>query len=104
MKATICSLTAINMSILISLSPEIEAQLQKRAMQQGQDISMVATELLSRALQLDELDLLESIAGIQKGLDDFTAGRSQSFQAFVEEQSSQHRLSIAFGASEAIDP
>jgi predicted transcriptional regulator len=85
MKATICSLAAINMSILISLSPEIEAQLQKRAMQQGQDVSMVATELLSRAL---ELDLRESIAGIQRGLDDFEAGRSQSFESFVKEQSS----------------
>jgi hypothetical protein len=54
-------------------------------MQQGQDVSMVATELLSRAL---ELDLRESIAGIQRGLDDFEAGRSQSFESFVKEQSS----------------
>jgi predicted transcriptional regulator len=101
MKTTVCSL-AISMSILISLSPEIEARLQKRDMQQGQDVSMVATELLSRALELDELDLRESIAGIQKGLDYFTAGRSQSFQAFVEEQSSQHRLLIALLPQDAI--
>jgi predicted transcriptional regulator len=90
------------MSILISLSPEIEAQLQKRAMKQGQDISMVATELLSRALELDELDLRESIAGIQQGLDDFKASRSQSFESFVKEQSYQHRLSIALLPQDAI--
>jgi predicted transcriptional regulator len=82
------------MSILISLSPEIEAQLQAKAIEQGRDISMVATELLSRALELDDLDLKESIAGIQQGLDDFEAGRSQSFQTFVAEQSSRHGLLI----------
>ena len=39
------------MSIVISLSPEIEAQLREKAIQQGQDVSVVATQLLSQVLE-----------------------------------------------------
>lgn len=38
------------MSIIISLSPEIEAQLREKAAQQGQDVSLVAAELLARII------------------------------------------------------
>jgi predicted transcriptional regulator len=82
------------MSILISLSPEIEAQLQKTALSQGRDINLVANDLLSRAMELDDLELQESIAAIQEGFDDFDAGHSQSFDVFVEEQRSKHGLSV----------
>jgi predicted transcriptional regulator len=82
------------MSILISLSPEIEAQLQKKALSQGRDINLVANDLLSQAMELDDLELQESIVAIQEGLDDFDAGHSQSFDSFVEEQRSKHGLSI----------
>jgi predicted transcriptional regulator len=82
------------MSILISLSPEIESQLQEKAISQGRDISLVANDYLSRAMELDDLELQESIKAIQEGFDDFEAGRSQSFQSFVEEQRSKHGLSI----------
>jgi predicted transcriptional regulator len=82
------------MSISISLSPEIESQLQEKAISQGRDISLVANDYLSRAMELDDLELQESIKAIQEGFDDFEAGRSQSFQSFVEEQRSKHGLSI----------
>jgi predicted transcriptional regulator len=93
MGSTVCSLLS-SMSILIYLSPEIEAQLQEKAISQGRDISSVANDFLSRAMELDDLELQESIKAIQEGFDDFEAGRSQSFQSFVEEQRSKHGLSI----------
>jgi predicted transcriptional regulator len=82
------------MSILISLSPEIQEQLQQKAISQGRDINLVANDLLSRAMQLDDLELQESIVAIQEGFDDFDAGHSQSFNSFAEEQRSKYDLSV----------
>jgi predicted transcriptional regulator len=56
------------MSIVISLSPEVEARLREKAAQQGQDISLVAAELLARILEWEFLDSQEAVAGIQRGL------------------------------------
>ncbi|MDZ4873190.1 MAG: hypothetical protein CLLPBCKN_002586 [Chroococcidiopsis cubana SAG 39.79] len=72
------------MSIVISLSPEVEAQLREKAAQQGQDVSIVAAELITDILKWELQDSEEAIAGIQRGLDDFEAGRSRSFQEFAE--------------------
>jgi len=35
------------MTIVISLSPEVEARLREKAARQGQDVSLVAAELLA---------------------------------------------------------
>ncbi len=80
------------MSIVISLSPEVEAQLREKATQQGQDVSILAAELLSRILEWELQDSEEAIEGIQRGLDDFTAGRSRSFEEFAEEQRRKYDL------------
>ena len=80
------------MSIIVSLSPEVEAQLRERATQQGQDVSLVAAELLARILEWEAQDSKEAVAGIQQGLDDFEAGRSRSFQEFAEEQHRKYKL------------
>lgn len=82
------------MSIIISLSPEIEAQLREKAIQQGQDVSLVAAQLLSQILEWELQDSTEAIAGIQSGLDDFAAGRSRSLEEFAEEQRHKHNLPI----------
>ena len=82
------------MSIIISLSPEIEAQLREKAIQQGQDVSLVAAQLLSQILEWELQDSTEAVRGIQHGLDDFAAGRSRSFEEFVEEQRHKHNLPI----------
>jgi predicted transcriptional regulator len=74
------------MSIIISLSPEVEAQLCEKAAQQGQDVSLVAAELLARILKWELEDSEEAAAGIQSGLDDFETGRFRSFQEFAKEQ------------------
>lgn len=73
------------MAILISLSPELEARLREKADQQGQDVSLVAAELLSRVLEWEAQDSKEAIEGIQRGLDDFEAGRFRSFHEFAAE-------------------
>ncbi|PZD71053.1 hypothetical protein C1752_08256 [Acaryochloris thomasi RCC1774] len=80
------------MVLTISLRPEIEAQLQAKAADQGQDINMLATELLTQLLEWEQQDIEEAIAGIQQGLNDFTAGHSRPFQDFAEEQRRKYDL------------
>ncbi|MEB3336392.1 MAG: hypothetical protein VKJ46_02950, partial [Leptolyngbyaceae bacterium] len=68
------------MAIVVTLSPELETLLQNKATQQGQDISLVASELLANVLVWEVQDSEEAIKGIQQGLDDFEAGRFRSFE------------------------
>lgn len=82
------------MSIIISLTSEVEAQLREKAAQQGQDVSLVAAELLARILEWELEDSEEAAAGIQRGLDDFEARRFRSFQEFAKEQRRKHNLPI----------
>ncbi|OCR01477.1 hypothetical protein BCD67_18440 [Oscillatoriales cyanobacterium USR001] len=80
------------MTIVVTLSPELEALLLDKAAQQGQDISFVVSELLSTVLEWETQDSEEAIKGIQQGLNDFEAGRSRSFQEFAEEQRRKYNL------------
>lgn len=74
------------MAIVVTLSPELEALLLDKAAQRGQDISLVASELLASVLEWEEQDSEEAIKIIQQGLNDFEAGRFRAFQDFAEEQ------------------
>ena len=74
------------MPIVINLSPEVEAQLQEKAARVGQDVNLVAAEILTEVLANEAQELQESIKGIQRGLDDFEAGRYRSFREFAEEK------------------
>ncbi len=80
------------MTIVVTLSPELETLLRDRAEQQGRDISFVASELLANVLEWEGQDSEEAINGIQQGLDDFEAGRFRSFQDFAEEQRHMYNL------------
>jgi predicted transcriptional regulator len=80
------------MTIVVTLSPELEALLRNRAVQQGQDVNLLAAELLASILEWEEQDSKEAIDGIQQGLDDFEAGRFRSFQDFSEEQRHKYNL------------
>ena len=80
------------MTIVVTLSPELETLLRDRAEQQGRDISFVASELLANVLEWEGQDSEEAIKGIQQGLDDFEAGRFRSFQDFAEEQRHMYNL------------
>lgn len=87
------------MSIVVTLSPELEALLRDKADRQGQDISLVASELLASVLQWEKQDSEEAIQGIQQGLDDFEASRFRSFQDFAEEQRRKYNLSEELSAT-----
>jgi predicted transcriptional regulator len=80
------------MSIVITLSPELEQQLQAKATRQGQDINLVATELLTSVLESEEEDSAEAIEGIQQGLDEFAAGKFRSFDEYAAEQRQKYNL------------
>lgn len=80
------------MTIMINLTPELEEQLRKKATHQGQDISLVAAELLASVLQWEAQDSEDAIKGIQQGLDDFEAGNFRSFNEFADEQRRKYNL------------
>lgn len=80
------------MTIAISLSPEIEALLREKADRQGQDISIVAAQLLTMILESETPDSQEDIQAIQQGLDDFDSGRFCSFDEFAESQRRKYNL------------
>lgn len=80
------------MTITVTLSPEVEAKLFQEAARQGKDVSIVAAELLVKILEWQAQDSEEAIAGIQRGLDDFEAGKFRSFEAFADEQRRKYNL------------
>lgn len=80
------------MAIVVILNPELEALLRDKAARQGQDIGLVASELLARVLEWEKQDSEAAIKGIQQGLDDFEAGRFRSFQEFADEQRRKYNL------------
>ncbi|MBI4784122.1 MAG: hypothetical protein HY785_22820 [Oscillatoriophycideae cyanobacterium NC_groundwater_1537_Pr4_S-0.65um_50_18] len=80
------------MTIVVTLSPELEALLRDRAVQRGKDVSFIASELLASALEWEVQDSEEAIQGIQQGLDNFESGQFRSFQDFAEEQRHKYDL------------
>ena len=81
------------MSIVVTLSPELEALLRDKAARQGQDINLVASALLASVLEWEVQDSEEAVKGIQQGLNDFEAERFRSFHEFAEEQRRKYNLS-----------
>lgn len=73
------------MTITVTLSPEAEAKLLEKAARQGKDVATVAAELLASVLEWEAQDYEEAVEGIQRGLDDFEAGRFRSFAEFAKE-------------------
>ena len=80
------------MTITVTLSPEAEAKLRKKAARQGKDVATVAAEMLASVLEWEAQDYEEAVEGIQRGLDDFEAGRFRSFAEFTEEQRRKYNL------------
>lgn len=80
------------MSIVVSLSPELEALLCDRAARQGQEVSLVVSELLTSVLAWEKQDSEAAIQEIQQGLEDFEAGRFRSFEDFAEEKRRKYNL------------
>ena len=82
------------MSITVNLNSEIEAQLRETAAKQGRDVSIVAAELLTTILKREAEETQEVVEGIQRGLDDFEAGKFRSFAQFAEEQRRKYNLPV----------
>jgi predicted transcriptional regulator len=82
------------MSIIVNLNSEIEELLRETAAKQGRDVSVVAAELLTTILKWETDETQEAVKGIQRGLDDFEAGRYRSFAQFTEEQRRKYNLPV----------
>jgi predicted transcriptional regulator len=80
------------MTIVVTLSPELEEQLREKAMRQGQDVNLVAAELLANILREETRDSVEAIEGIQRGLDDFSIGKFRALDEYANEQRQEHNL------------
>ena len=80
------------MAIVVTLSPELETLLCDRAARQGQDVSLMASELLASVLAWEEQDSEAAIRGIQQGLNDFKGDRFRSFEDFAEEKRRKYDL------------
>ncbi|MGI0479652.1 hypothetical protein ACN4EE_02560 [Geminocystis sp. CENA526] len=81
------------MTITLNLSPEIEIQLIQKATKEGKDISEIASEIISHAIELELQDYQETIKGITQGLEDFEKGNFSSFEDFTNEQRRKYNLS-----------
>lgn len=81
------------MAIVITLSPELEARLREKAVRQGQDVNLLASELLANVLEWEVQDSEAAIKGIQQGLENFATGQFRSFDEFAEEQRRKYNLS-----------
>jgi predicted transcriptional regulator len=82
------------MSIIVNLNSEIEELLRETAAKQGRDVSVVAAELLTTILKWETEETQEAVKGIQRGLDDFEAGRFRSLAQFTEEQRRKYNLPV----------
>ncbi|MBW4482196.1 MAG: hypothetical protein KME14_06610 [Tildeniella torsiva UHER 1998/13D] len=80
------------MTIIVSLPPELEAKLQARAQRQGQDVAIVAAELLIDILTWEDTDTQAAIQAIQQGFNDFEAGHFRNFDDFAAEQRRKYDL------------
>ncbi|HEY9704831.1 MAG TPA: hypothetical protein V6C58_20490 [Allocoleopsis sp.] len=82
------------MTITINLRPEVETQLTEKATKQGKNISEIATEIITNALELELQEYEETIKGITQGLEDFETGNFRSFEEFTNEQCRKYNLSL----------
>lgn len=78
------------MTLAIDLPPEVEERLRQRAARQGQDAATVAAAVLAEALEWETEEIMDATEGIQRGLEDFAAGRYRGFNEFAEEQRRKH--------------
>lgn len=59
----------------ITITPETEEKLRRRAAEEGVDLDTLANSLLAAALLWEAEDRADAVAGIRRGLDAGVAGR-----------------------------
>jgi predicted transcriptional regulator len=82
-------------TLTIHLAPEEEANLHEKSVREGLNAEVVAHDVLVRALEWENQDRAEAIAGIQHGLEDFEQGRFRRFSEFEREQRAKYALPSA---------
>ena len=66
------------MTITLNLEPSVEAYLREKAVREGQATEAVAQALLTWAMEWEAQDRVETLEGVQRGLEASDAGRVRS--------------------------
>jgi predicted transcriptional regulator len=80
------------MTITIDLTPDVLERLHEKARREGVDSGAVAARLLAESLEWEIQDRLDAIEGVQRGLDDFAAGRYRPLEEVAAEKQVKHGL------------
>jgi predicted transcriptional regulator len=80
------------MTITIDLQPAVLARLHEKAEREGQETEAVAARLLAEVLEWEAQDRREAIAGIERGLADFEAGRFRPLEEIIAEKRAKYAL------------
>jgi hypothetical protein len=77
----------------ITLSSKTEAQLRRKAAEEGREADVVADDLLSALLDWEEQDRLETIEGLRRGDRAAAEGRERPLSQFLAEQREKYGFS-----------
>lgn len=80
----------------ITLTPEIEARLREKALQEGGDINTIAEALITAALEWEAQDRMEAIEAVRRSDQAATEGRERPLAEFLAEQRSKHGFDAAW--------
>lgn len=81
------------MEVRVEFSPELEAEITKRAASASTDPAAIIRELVTASIEADQMNDQEAVAGIQQGLDELTAGQGRPATEFLAELRRTHDLS-----------
>jgi predicted transcriptional regulator len=77
---------------LISIRPELKAQLDEYAQRHGQDSVTALDNALGAYLEWERQDFDDAVEGIRRGYDDVKAGRTRPASEFLAEMRRQHGI------------
>ena len=81
------------MTLTIELDSEQERQLKEKAAREGREANQVARQMLGEALAWEAQDYLETLEGINRGLEDVEAGRERPLSDVVAEHHRKYNYS-----------
>jgi predicted transcriptional regulator len=79
-------------SILINLPPEVEAQLREKAVREGKEAEVIASDAVARMLAWEAQERAEVIASVRRSDAAAAEGRVRPLEEFVNEQRAKHGL------------
>lgn len=78
---------------MILVTPERKAELERLAHERGKTLDDAVDEALAAYLEWERLEQEETVAGIRRGYEDVTAGRTRPAQEFLDELRHRHGIS-----------